>query len=473
MKINGNNLSTYQFFRGIFDQNRYTGNSPGFEWPIGSNKFMVFTTGLTSSCMINGQLAQTSCSYYGEYLPGAIQNGQYYFDSSKFRIYKIVRSGGTSQRDWQEWGYMIPYGAPYVDVNQNGIYEAGIDTPGVKNASQTIFACLTDINPSSHNPGEGYGGGVLNPIMGIELHLTKWVYSYPSYNDVVFTKFEILNKGNQPWNRTHFAIISDPDVGDASDDWVGCDTVRNMGYAYNGDNEDGTGAPPTYGANPPAVGYKILKGPVNKSVSPNVTYNLTSFNRTNNAGAPPPNESDPNGEPLGAYFFMQGFKKDSAAWLDRTQPTPWGSYKKTKKIFYGDPETNDGWTSAKGYIMNYGKDSVGTLALETMKDVRFTLGMGADNYTVPSGDTAVIWMAQLVARGTSNLNSVTKLKQLADVVQMYYESNFTIGVKQLSSEVPLKYSLGQNYPNPFNPVTKIKFDVASSPFNPPPEGDRG
>jgi len=454
MKINGNNLSTYQSFRGIFDQNKLSSNAPGFEWPIGSNKFVIFTTGLTASCMINGQLAQTSCSYLGEYLPGAIQNGQYYYDSTKFRIYKIEKSLGASQYDWQNWGYMVPYGAPYVDVNHNGNYEPMIDTPGVKNASQTIFACLTDINPVSHTSGEGFGGGITNPLMGIELHLTKWVYSYPSYNDVIFTKFEILNKGNQPWNRTQFAIYSDPDIGAAEDDWSGCDTVRNMGYGYNADNDDAV-----YGSNPPAVGYKILKGPVNKSVSPNVTYYMTSFNRTNNAGAPPPNESDPNGEPLGAYYFMQGFKKDSAAWLDRTQPTPWGSYKKTKKIFYGDPETNEGWTAEKGYIVNYGKDSVGMLYPEVQKDVRFTLGMGAENYTVMNGDTAVIWMAQFAARGTSNLNSVTKLKQLADLVQMYYESNFTIGVKQISSEVPAKFSLGQNYPNPFNPSTKIKFAI--------------
>jgi photosystem II stability/assembly factor-like uncharacterized protein len=457
LKINGNNLSTYLSFRGIFDQNKLSTNMPGFEWPKGSNKYVVFTTGLTASCMINGQLAQTSCSYQGEYLPGAIQNGQYYFDSSKFRIYKIEKELGASQTDWQQWGYMVPYGAPFVDVNHNGNYEPLIDTPGVRNASQTLFACLTDINPSSHNSGEGYGGGITNPLMGIELHLTKWVYSYPSYNDVIFTKFEILNKGNHPWNRTQFAIISDPDLGDVNDDWVGCDTVRNMGYAFNGDNDDWV-----YGANPPAVGYKILKGPVNKSVLPNVTYNMTSFNRFISAGNPPPNEYDPNGEPLGAYYFMQGYKKDSAAWLDRTQPTPWGSYKKTKKIFYGDPETNEGWTAAKGYIVNFGKDSVGTLAWEIKQDQRFTLGIGADNYTVPNGDTAVIWMAQFVARGTSNLNSVTKLKQLADVVQMYYESNFTIKINQISTEVPLAYSLDQNYPNPFNPSTKIKFNIILS-----------
>jgi len=36
-----------------------------------------------------------------------------------------------------------------------------------------------------------------------------------------------------------------------------------------------------------------------------------------------------------------------------------------------------------------------------------------------------------------------------------------IGIQNISSNIPDKFSLYQNYPNPFNPVTKIKFDVAS------------
>jgi hypothetical protein len=34
-----------------------------------------------------------------------------------------------------------------------------------------------------------------------------------------------------------------------------------------------------------------------------------------------------------------------------------------------------------------------------------------------------------------------------------------IGIQNISTETPSKYSLSQNYPNPFNPTTKIKFDV--------------
>lgn len=37
-----------------------------------------------------------------------------------------------------------------------------------------------------------------------------------------------------------------------------------------------------------------------------------------------------------------------------------------------------------------------------------------------------------------------------------------IGIEQISNNVPSGFKLYQNYPNPFNPVTKIKFDIASS-----------
>ena len=100
-------------------------------------------------------------------------------------------------------------------------------------------------------------------------------------------------------------------------------------------------------------------------------------------------------------------------------------------------------------------------------DMRFMMSTGAGNLVVNPGDTQTIIMAQLIARGTSNLNSVTKLKQLADVAIQLYNNGFVIGVEPISSDVPQQFNLFQNYPNPFNPSTKIKFDV------PPSKGARG
>jgi hypothetical protein len=53
------------------------------------------------------------------------------------------------------------------------------------------------------------------------------------------------------------------------------------------------------------------------------------------------------------------------------------------------------------------------------------------------------------------LNSVTKLKQLDNIIQNLY----LIGVNKISENIPGEYVLFQNYPNPFNPVTKIRFEL--------------
>jgi hypothetical protein len=332
-----------------------------------------------------------------------------------------------------------------------------IDTPGVMNASQTIFICMTDGFTSSHNSGEGFGGGTL-PLYN-EVHLTAWCYSQPSYADMQFFKYEIINKGNAPWTRTYFSFVADPDLGDYYDDYIGCDTVRKLGYCYNADNIDGTGNPPSYGPAPPAVGYLLLKSAYRKYV--NIGYaGMTGFTyhgRLESGFAPC--EFEPVGETLGAYYYMTGFKMDSSSWFDPTQSL----MKRTKFLYAGDPETNTGWTEYKGRLINCSNDTINgqIISVNPPGDRRLVLSSGSEDLTVMPGDTQRIVMCQLIARGSDNKNSVTKLKQLSDVAIEFYNTNFTIGVNQISSEIPSKFSLSQNYPNPFNPKTNIKFNIAT------------
>jgi hypothetical protein len=42
---------------------------------------------------------------------------------------------------------------------------------------------------------------------------------------------------------------------------------------------------------------------------------------------------------------------------------------------------------------------------------------------------------------------------------IYGDTSIYLGIIQVSSEIPVNFSLSQNYPNPFNPVTKIKFSI--------------
>ena len=143
-------------------------------------------------------------SYSGEYIPGKCNNGIPQMNDT-LKMYSVKRTdNSTINSDWLNWGLMVPYGAPFVDINNNGIYDAQIDTPGVKGASQTIFLCLTDGFPQSHTSSEGYGGGTA-PLYS-EVHLTAWCYSQPSYADMQFLKYVIINKGTQPWTRTFFRL---------------------------------------------------------------------------------------------------------------------------------------------------------------------------------------------------------------------------------------------------------------------------
>jgi hypothetical protein len=454
--LNANNIGSFFNPSGVFDQNRRTGNLAGFEWPKGSGKTAIFTAGLSIAGKINGQLREAMASYKGELRPGAIINGNPYTNND-FGVYSVkITDSWQTNPDWHNWGYMVPFGAPYIDVNNNGTYEYNIDTPGVKGAAQTIYACLTDAFDSSHTSGEGFGGGTL-PLK-TEVHLTAWAYSLFSYTDMQFIKFEVINKNSQPWNNIYFTLVSDPDLGWANDDYIGCDTIRNLGYVYNGTNND-----VVYGAAPPAAGFLLLKGARNKYSLPPINLPMTSFGTMICAScSPAPCEIDPNGEAYGAYLMMKGYKKDSARWMDVSVIPP----KKTFFIYSGDPETNTGWTEPKGHMNNCGLDTAGPIIpYNAPFDRRLFMSSGAENLTVAPGDTQTIIISQLIARGTSNLNSVTKLKQLADFVRQFYDSGFVIGVNNFANEIPGTYKLEQNYPNPFNPVTKIRFSIP--PLSPP------
>jgi hypothetical protein len=49
------------------------------------------------------------------------------------------------------------------------------------------------------------------------------------------------------------------------------------------------------------------------------------------------------------------------------------------------------------------------------------------------------------------------------VIQVLLTSaQYSVGVNNISSELPTKYELSQNYPNPFNPSTKINFSITKN-----------
>ena len=441
--LDGNNISAFIINTGILDQDISQQNHPGFEWPKGSGKFAIFTGGLTIAAKVNGQIRMAAASYNGEYRPGYINNGAPFTDS-RFHIFKIKRGDTTfTNPDYAEWGNMVPYGAPYIDVNNNGLFELGIDRPGIKDASQTVFICLTDGFTESHMSKEGLGGGT-EPLLA-EVHFTAWCYDNSGLEDVQFLKWEVINKSTSLWEGSMFTLFYDTDLGDANDDFIGCDTLLDLAFTYNSDNFD-SGYYGGYGANPPAVGFGILSSPLN--LSTNSDYGLVTSTTFTIFGNSPVCQFPPS-NPQGAYNIMKGIKVDGSPWKNPL------NYAKTVYLYSGDPETGAGWNEDDGSLVNCGGDSGYTIP-RAPGDRKMVLSTSDSLFNLPSGQSVTIVASQQIARGNNNLNSVSKLKQLTNTVRNFWQ---TIGITPISSEVPETFRLHQNYPNPFNPSTKIRFDV--------------
>ncbi len=167
--------------------------------------------------------------------------------------------------DWREWP--VDRGAPFIDVNGNGEYEPVIengivtqkgDYPGIANADQVIWFVANDLDV-----GRATGLYGSQPI-GIEMQVTLWAYNQPNagLGQLIFKKYVIINKSGQTIRDMYISQWCDPDLGDYSDDVVGCDTVLSLGYAYNGFAIDH--GYEDFGLAPSAVGYDFFQGPLVK-----------------------------------------------------------------------------------------------------------------------------------------------------------------------------------------------------------------
>lgn len=148
--------------------------------------------------------------------------------------------------------------APYVDVNFDGHYDPALgDYPCIK-GDQALFAIYND----DRNTHTETGGAKFT----LEVHAMMYAYSAPGswLDSTVFINYKLYNRSTVNYDNLYWGHWNDYDIGYAFDDYVGCDVGRSLGYAYNGDADDGNSPIPaagTYGANPPAQGLRYLRGP--------------------------------------------------------------------------------------------------------------------------------------------------------------------------------------------------------------------
>ncbi len=177
---------------------------------------------------------------------------------------------GNGDASYNQGNYL----APFKDVNDDGVYDPNIgDYPGynlsgtfptipgtVKTVcndylfgDQTIWWVFNDV-------GNVHTETSSQPI-GLEIRAQGFAFkTNDEVNNMTFYKYQIINRSSQTLTNTYFGQWVDPDLGNAVDDFVGCDVGRGLGFCYNGDADDETAT--GYGLNPPAIGVDFFQGPI-------------------------------------------------------------------------------------------------------------------------------------------------------------------------------------------------------------------
>jgi hypothetical protein len=257
-----------------------------FEVPKGSGKHSVFAHEYWIGGIDDGGQLRVAAQTYrqsglSDFWTGPVSDSIYHNDIDMAgwdRVWKIDKteidnhivnySNGTyvmpeAIENWPAHGDVSkgqsPNLAPFVDVDNDGNYiPLNGDYPEIK-GDQAIYIIRNDVGDiHTHFDGEK---------MGIEQHIMFYGYrcdNHPELNNTLFVSMKIYNGGIHNLHDVYVGTYTDVDLGFWIDDYVGCNVPLNLGYVYNGDNDDE--GPNGYGFNPPAQGIVYLNNEMSKFV---------------------------------------------------------------------------------------------------------------------------------------------------------------------------------------------------------------
>jgi len=214
----------------------------------------------------------------------------------------------------------------------------------------------------------------------------------------------------------------------AGDDLVGCDTLEDRFFCYNGIDPD-----PYYPEAVPAIGWKVIEGPIVPSPGDTATVDGLPVADHRNVGMyafqrfvasiDPDNYQQTYWALWGLRFKLSGYPPPPMVYDGDT----------VRHHFSGDPVTGTGW-------LDFAPD-----------DRRMLASIGPFDFA--PGDTQQVFLKMAVGQGTDRLSSITAMREILE-----YDSIPT-GVNDGPSALPQQFAVHQNYPNPFNPVTTINYSL--------------
>ncbi|HEX9614338.1 MAG TPA: hypothetical protein VGA55_02485, partial [Bacteroidota bacterium] len=345
---------------GQFVSHVVTGNS-GMEWPKGSYNLIDFASGIwiAGKARSDGSVRTAAAEYRSEFQPGKILPDGKADDPNllTYRWYEITRDDLRNPgADYLAWPFRD--GAPLDDSGKPLLL-----------GDQTLWCVFNDVDSALHNKMFS------TKTMGIEVQMTVWGYDRPDFwGDIMFVKAKLIHRGTEIFDSAYFAIWDDADLGDAGDDFVGCDTTLNLGFIYNGDGHDASYLTP-----PPAIGRQLLQGPLVPSAGDTAFVSGRKIPGFRNLPMTTFPQIFKHLSPINAthtFNYMRGGNRDGTPIVNPLNGDT------TLIAYAGDPETDVGWTARHSM---------------TPHDVRILLGSGP--FTFSPGDTQEVVFAVTIARG--------------------------------------------------------------------------
>ena len=390
--FDGNRINSIMGNNGQYVSQVVTGNS-GMEWPKGTFKLIDYAAGIWVAGKVGTEYRTAAAEYASEFTPGKILPSGQADDATlpQYRWYKISRADLLNPGpDYLNWPAVD--GAP-VDSLGNPLLMGDF----------TMWCVFNDMDAALH------ANIFSTSPLGIEIQFTAWGYDRPdAFGDMMFVKAKIIHKGAATIDSTFIALWDDPDLGDAGDDYVGCDTTLSLGYCWNADNNDAT-----YGSPPPAIGRDFFQGPIvpspgdtalvsGKKIPGYKNLPMFAFAYYTNAATYPKGDPETGEE---AFNYMTGHYQDGSSFTNPMTSQP------TRFVFPGDPETGTGWSEASPTV-------------EAPGDRRFLMSSGP--FTFSPGDTQEVVFGVLIATGGNNKSSVSVLKEVDKSAQTAYDINFAL-----------------------------------------------
>ncbi|MGB3197540.1 MAG: hypothetical protein WBB17_07395 [Saprospiraceae bacterium] len=243
----------------------------------------------------------------------------------------------------------LPQGlGKFYDANENNSYDPeNGDYPVL-----SVEGCADPIYPDDmtfwvyNDAGSVHGLSKGDPIR-MEVQVQAFAFQTgDEMNDMSFLRYKLINRAPADIRDCYFAIWTDPDLGCHTDDYIGCDPVRELMYVYNIDATDGsngcncTNSTNTYCTDIPILGIDYFRGPLDTAGN---ELGMSSFMYYNNStpGNPPAATTDPDNV-REFYNYITGNWKDGRPLTKGG--IGYGGSEEVKYAFPDEPADGAGWS---------------------------------------------------------------------------------------------------------------------------------